>query len=403
MTAKKYNKADPSATLAVLENAPEAVKAVSHGKQELRSTPATLVFPKDVEAAATLIRAGWNKTIDGLLETAAHCKKAAQTMSRGELDLLYAKLPFDESTFSKLKSIGECEHFYHEDVRYALPISVSKIYGLRKVDPVRLKSAIVDGVLNPALKRDEVENLAQGESSKDENPEGGLPTLPTAFYAGIHLKESIDMPCLEKMVAALNGLRSLDGVVVVDQRDLTHNRYLREMGGREKKVMLSVRKYARQAVRDATKHIDPAVKPKSVPRSAWVPGKGIVADKIKVDAAANKAQINRALKIVGFLTTFEELYHQAEKEIPQPEYPAVLEAEQRRSGAVEIPLPSLRKRAYDFSDFVFTSEKEDSTAALLEAAVAENSPSPKSARRNRPQGARRRSLPTTAVSKEAVG
>lgn len=136
-----------------------------------------------IETHAAAICAGWQKTVQGILDTAAACCAADQQLSRNAKKLLYRQLPFNRATFSKLAKIGDDKRVYDEKVKPLLPPHYGTIYETCKLSDDQLKQAIETKVLNPRVERTQI--IALRKQSLETRRR--TPRLPDYIYVGIVL------------------------------------------------------------------------------------------------------------------------------------------------------------------------------------------------------------------------
>ena len=107
----------------------------------------------DVPAIAQVITENWRKSVQGILKVAQECAKAKNKLSQVQKQQLYELLPFGESMFSKLATIGDDPRLLkHQDL---LPLSISTIYEAKKLPDDQFEAAIKEGVLKPDVKRED--------------------------------------------------------------------------------------------------------------------------------------------------------------------------------------------------------------------------------------------------------
>ena len=100
------------------------------------------------------INSSWRKTTDGVLDTAKLCWEAKQLFEDAtERKLLIEQLQFDQSTFSKLATIGERLELYDEPIRPALPGNSSIVSEIARLDDAVVEKALTEPVVRPARPR----------------------------------------------------------------------------------------------------------------------------------------------------------------------------------------------------------------------------------------------------------
>jgi hypothetical protein len=113
----------------------------------------------DVDHYAGKIRQAWQKTTDGIFETADLIAEAVETLHDGELKRLHERLPFTGSTFSKLYKIACDERLRAKSLHGQLPPNYTTLYEISGLTDVQLEEALERGLIHPDMKRSVIEQL----------------------------------------------------------------------------------------------------------------------------------------------------------------------------------------------------------------------------------------------------
>ncbi|MGZ4862189.1 MAG: hypothetical protein ACXV2E_05345 [Halobacteriota archaeon] len=113
---------------------------------------------------AERISANWQKSTDAILKVAADCAAAKNDLTRSEKRDLFERLPFGESMFSKLASIGnDTRLFEHKEL---MPPSISTMYQIHELSDEQFETAKTEKVLRPDVTRDKVQEWTLGKTDK---------------------------------------------------------------------------------------------------------------------------------------------------------------------------------------------------------------------------------------------
>jgi hypothetical protein len=151
------------------------VKASKHPKATLKAAPG-----KTVIEYAERISTNWHNTTASIIKVAADCYSARTNLSVSEKRDLIERLPFGESMFSKLASIGEDKRL--QEHQKLLPPSISTIDLLRKLTPEQFEIAKDEKVVRPDVTRDEIVEWKQRNGEKQNRPSVNHPEFPLALY-----------------------------------------------------------------------------------------------------------------------------------------------------------------------------------------------------------------------------
>ncbi len=160
-----------------------------------------------VDHFAASISAGWQKTTESIIAVAKLCAEAADKLSVEEKRYLVARLPFGESAFSKLSSIGKDKRLTEPNVVKLLPPSYSTIYEATHLTDDRLKAALNSNLLRPDASRAQisafVKNVSAIRSAAPISPKPGWARL-----AEIRMPVDADPILLREIVAWLKNLEA---------------------------------------------------------------------------------------------------------------------------------------------------------------------------------------------------
>jgi hypothetical protein len=113
---------------------------------------------------AKRISANWQKSTDAILKVAADCAAAKNDLTRSEKRDLFERLPFGESMFSKLASIGNDTRLYeHKEL---MPPSISTMCQIQELSHEQFETAKTEKVLRPDVTRDQVQEWTLGKTDK---------------------------------------------------------------------------------------------------------------------------------------------------------------------------------------------------------------------------------------------
>jgi hypothetical protein len=146
-------------------------------------------LPTSLRQLADRITAHWHKAYASIMEAARLCADANKNLDAGDKTLLISALPFDRSTFSKLAQIGADRRLQSAKVQKLLPPNYSIIYSVTQLEDNEFKAAIKEGIVNPTLKRADLEKWREEHSLGSSKEEHGNKAKPRIFFAAIRLPE----------------------------------------------------------------------------------------------------------------------------------------------------------------------------------------------------------------------
>jgi hypothetical protein len=150
-----------------------------------------LIIKKDQQVSATKvdayqrkIRTAWQKTIDGILETASLIADAKETLTTQEWNLLVQDLPFGDSVRSMMLGIGTTKRFNSQRIQKLLPPNYNTLYQYSTLNGDEWKQAILEGMVDTDVSTTEVvrwkQNVRLGGSSSSG---GNITGVSEKFYA----------------------------------------------------------------------------------------------------------------------------------------------------------------------------------------------------------------------------
>jgi hypothetical protein len=118
-----------------------------------KNLPAVVVETSLVESYAVRIDDGWRRVTQGVMKVAQLCFEASERLTATQKKELFQQLPFKQAAFSKLSRIGKDTRLHEPEVVRLLPPHYSIVYMLTKLTDDKLEAAINEGVINPDMKR----------------------------------------------------------------------------------------------------------------------------------------------------------------------------------------------------------------------------------------------------------
>ena len=127
-----------------------------------KEPPACIAEASPVDGYATRIGDGWRRATQGVMDVARVCFEASERLTVSQKKELVQQLPFKEPTFSKLGRIGKDTRLHAPEVERLLPPHYSIVYLLTKLTDDELEAAVKEGVLNPDMKRADLQKWRRG-------------------------------------------------------------------------------------------------------------------------------------------------------------------------------------------------------------------------------------------------
>src|SRR6266480_8165842 len=152
----------------------------SMAKPERRTKVATKGTGQKVAEYAERISGNWQKAVGSIFKVAADCAAAKNELTRSERLELLERLPFGESMFSKLASIGADNRLNeHQEL---LPPSISTLYLIQNMSNEQLEAAVTEGALRPDVTRDDLEEWTRGKNDRPARSKSSDLELPAGLY-----------------------------------------------------------------------------------------------------------------------------------------------------------------------------------------------------------------------------
>jgi hypothetical protein len=147
--------------------------------RRIRAVSKEKVSGQRVGEFAERISENWRNTVESIMKVAADCATAKENFTRSEKLELLELLPFGETMFSKLASIGGDRRL--KEHQKLLPPSISTMYLIQNMSDEKLEAAVMEGVLRPDVTRKAFEDWTR---VKDVRPVRSTPSLelPLALY-----------------------------------------------------------------------------------------------------------------------------------------------------------------------------------------------------------------------------
>lgn len=159
---------------------------MSKSKADLPADPAS------VDIYADKIRAGWNRSVEGILEAGKWAHRANTSLTAPQKAELCSAIPMSPSTLSRLAMIGADERLQQANVKALLPANASAITELARLKDREFNIAIAS-VVHPHVSRGQIKALRERKKS-DANAEQSkqYPKLLVArvFSDAAHFKEA---------------------------------------------------------------------------------------------------------------------------------------------------------------------------------------------------------------------
>ena len=122
-----------------------------------KNLPTCIAEASPVGSYATRISDGWRRATQGVMDVARVCFEASEHLTASQKKELVQQLPFKQPAFSKLSQIGKDTRLHAPEVVRLLPPHYSIVYLLTKLTDDELESAVKEGVINPDMKRAELQ------------------------------------------------------------------------------------------------------------------------------------------------------------------------------------------------------------------------------------------------------
>lgn len=273
------------------------------------------------------IKAAWAKQNGSVLE-AAQLAFEANVNFKGQQKVLAKRTGLTESTFSKLIKIGSCPELHYAKYRQQLPVGVSLLYELAKVENLHL--VLDDGTVHRDMSRDDIIRLRENQATKIQKDgllfaimDHGEPEqittapafpndqpspqtkrklmLPPCAYAVIGMPRSQED--MARIREALDQIRALD-VHVIDREQYEAKILNKFEGARYSKVIEHIEKEIRGRIREINKRNKRTKIPPFAP------------DEVELDGTLQRAR--EVFEYIGYEGEWNDLYRMAQDAVPYP-------------------------------------------------------------------------------------
>jgi len=175
---------------------------------------------KGVNQYKIKITTAWQKSVEGILETAQLLNKAKNNLSHPDYFDLCNNLPFSSSSAEKLVSISKNKQINNPSNLSSLPPHWTTLYELSLLPEKKIKEEIKTGNINPDVERGLVvdfknqTNSKSNQTTKKFTPISKKPVPPTAKLASIFLPQGFDINEVDSFQNKLEGFCKKNGVIV---------------------------------------------------------------------------------------------------------------------------------------------------------------------------------------------
>jgi hypothetical protein len=169
-----------------------AIYYKNEARMELITRREQQVSATKVDAYQRKIRTAWQKTIDGILETASLIADANETLNTQEWNQLVQDLPFGDSVRSMMLGIGNTKRFNSQRIQKLLPPNYNILYEYSTLDNDEWKQAILEGIVDTDVSTKEVRRW------KQDMRLGGSSTAPTTI-TGVSDKFFAVIPAIDDL------------------------------------------------------------------------------------------------------------------------------------------------------------------------------------------------------------
>ena len=254
-----------------------------------------------VSEYARAINASWQKTTDGILETARLCAEADKKLEAKKKKDLIEKLYFSSATFSKLVTIGQTSQLQPPEVKSLLPPNYTIVYQVAKLSADELGTAIEAGIITPKMSRADLNAWVAERGGRDD----GTKVKPRVF-ATLQVAADFDSQKERELEQALQKLQKDYGFTVVHPRDPEKDEIKRTTDKVDDLVRNGARRHIgllkTQRLAAGGRHPTPAIR-----KRLW----SYSEDAIEIPDDATWEQVQRVLETVGSGDQFERLVDEA--------------------------------------------------------------------------------------------
>ena len=157
---------------------PTSTGEISHGKNELDLQSGEI---PSVACYASEIRVNWQRGVETFMNVARLCADANTRLSEAKKQELMTSLPFGQATFSKFAKFGADTRLTPE-IQRLLPPRYTTMYAVSLLTNEEFDQAIVEKIIHPDLKREELEKWRReqkksGEEARSSEQAANAPTI----------------------------------------------------------------------------------------------------------------------------------------------------------------------------------------------------------------------------------
>jgi hypothetical protein len=204
--------------------------------EEMNDTKANFPPGKNLRAAdASLIRTyadrisgGWHHAAEDMMGIARLCLEASQRLTLSAKKELIRQLPFKEAAFSKFVQIGNDAWLHALQAQRLLPPHYTIAYQLTRLTDEELKSALSAGVINPNMKRADLQNWLKARRLRMQNTSPADHSPPIRDRGGAKVVAAKDEGAFAALQAAWSAAPNLQ-TAWTNATDAARKRFVREV------------------------------------------------------------------------------------------------------------------------------------------------------------------------------
>ena len=144
-----------------------------------KALPARIDDASLIRSYADRISCGWHHAAEDMMGIARLCLEASQRLNLSAKKELIRQLPFKEAAFSKFVQIGKDAFLHALQAQRLLPPHYTIAYQLTRLTDEELKSALSEGVINPNMKRADLQSWLKARRLRmhDSSPADHSPPI----------------------------------------------------------------------------------------------------------------------------------------------------------------------------------------------------------------------------------
>lgn len=295
-----------------------------------------------VDKFAQEIGARWTATVDAILAVASSCAEADMVLNEAEKEELGKRLPFNASTYSKLKTIGR--HKGLSDLKSVLPPSYSIIYEIAKMKDGHFSHAIIEGIIRPDVTRQELKEWLLGQRP-----------VSTVMMKTELLVGTVKLKGQRPEEEVIGFAKELDSFCTSREAIVVRKLMPEERYGRAFDAFIEAQQaFVRRAVKKMVAEFERKKRRSKEPMGVWE-------EELRIDKFTTEAELQDILHHIGREDELEGLKRQAEAACDSPD-PASFGLE-NDCADVEIPShraidPRLKTKLRKISEAVNTDGDE---------------------------------------------